>query len=89
MTLKTLLCEIYRSVKYEGMYLYVAKTKGLELVPQDLLDRFGRPELAMTLMLTDKKVLARANVQEVMEKIDGQGFYLQMPPGPKSGPDKE
>lgn len=64
------------------MYLYVEKKEGLEPVPEDLLRRFGKPELAMTLMLSPEKKLARADIEHVLEKIEEQGFYLQMPPRP-------
>jgi len=67
------------------MYLYVEKKEGLEPVPEDLLRRFGKPELAMTLMLSPEKKLARADVEYVLEKIEEQGFYLQMPPRPDLG----
>lgn len=64
------------------MYLYVEKTTGLESVPDDLLSRFGQPELVMTLVLTPEKKLARADVKRVLAMIDEKGFYLQMPPLP-------
>lgn len=76
------ICSIYRSPKQEGMYLYVDKKDGLKSVPEPLLKRFGKPELAMTLMLTPEKKLARANVESVLKMIEEQGFYLQMPPRP-------
>lgn len=76
------LCSIYRSPKEEGMYLYVDKDNDLASVPEALLKRFGQPELAMTLLLTPDKKLARADVAKVLETIEEQGFYLQMPPRP-------
>ena len=76
------LCSIYRSPKEEGMYLYVDKDNDLASVPEALLKRFGQPELAITLLLTPDKKLARADVAKVLEAIEEQGFYLQMPPRP-------
>jgi uncharacterized protein YcgL (UPF0745 family) len=64
------------------MYLYVEKTTGLEEVPSELLSRFGKAELAMTLVLTPEKKLARADVQRVLAMIEEKGYYLQMPPLP-------
>lgn len=75
-----LLCEIFRSSKKEEMYLYVERARGLEDVPEALLAQFGEPESVMTLMLSPERKLARADVVEVLEKINQQGFYLQMPP---------
>ena len=75
-----LLCEIFRSSKKEEMYLYVERARGLEDVPEALLGQFGEPESVMTLMLSPERKLARADVVEVLQKIEEQGFYLQMPP---------
>ncbi len=76
------ICSVYRSSREEGMYLYVEKTTGLEEVPSELLSRFGKAELAMTLVLTPEKKLARADVQRVLAMIEEKGYYLQMPPLP-------
>lgn len=76
------LCSIYRSAKHEGMYLYVDKTEDLGQVPDTLLKRFGKPELAMTLLLHEQRPLARVDVKAVLEAIQTQGYFLQMPPRP-------
>ena len=75
-----LLCEIFRSSRKEEMYLYVERAKGLADVPEALLAQFGEPESVMTLMLSEERKLARADVAEVLEHIRDKGFYLQMPP---------
>ena len=72
--------EIYRSPKEEGMYLYVNKDEGLSRVPEALLQRFGKPQQAMVLVLTPEKKLARAAVEKVIESLQTQGYYLQLPP---------
>ncbi len=78
-----MLCRIYRSRRRAEMYLYVAADDGLDAVPAALLERFGAPEPVMTLVLSDERRLARADISEVMAAIAGQGYYLQMPPGPE------
>lgn len=75
-----LLCEIYRSPRKEEMYLYVDKRQGLAEVPEALLERFGKPIPAMTLILTPEKSLARAKASDIMAAIREKGFYLQLPP---------
>jgi len=35
------ICQIYKSNKHEGMYLYVAKEHGLSKVPEALINQFG------------------------------------------------
>ncbi|WP_075188077.1 YcgL domain-containing protein [Teredinibacter haidensis] len=75
-----LLTDIYRSKKKEGMYLYVRKGYSLKQLPEALQKQFGQAELAMSLLLTKEKKLARADVESVIESIEKQDFYLQLPP---------
>lgn len=79
-----LLCDIYKSAKENEMYLYVKKQDGLERVPPLLLERFGRPVHVTTLILTAAKKLARADIDKVLEQLEINGFYLQMPPPPEA-----
>ena len=74
------ICTIYRSAKQEGMYLYVDKSEDLSRVPESLLQRFGKPQHAMTLVLHPERKLARADINKVLAALEEQGFYLQMPP---------
>lgn len=75
-----LICSIYRSQRKEGMYLYVQKSDGLDKVPEQLKGLFGPAELAMTMLMSEKKPLARVDVKNVIDAIRSQGFFLQMPP---------
>jgi uncharacterized protein YcgL (UPF0745 family) len=84
-----IICEIYRSPKEEGMYLYVKKEEGLTKVPEDLLKLFGRPQQAMVLLLTPGKKLAHATVEKVAESLETKGFYLQLPPRNDRDPEAE
>lgn len=74
--------EIYRSSREDEMYLYVDKKEGLSRVPAELMERFGRAELALSLILEPTKKLARADAARVLEDIQHRGFYLQLPPRP-------
>ena len=84
-----IICEIYRSPKEEGMYLYVKKEEGLSKVPEELLKIFGKPQQAMVLLLTPGKKLAHASVEKVAESLEAQGFYLQLPPRNERDPEAE
>lgn len=75
-----LLCHIYRSRRKEGVYLYLPKSTAFSSLPKDLQTLFGKPELALTLLLTPEKPLARANAAKVLADIAEKGFYLQLPP---------
>jgi len=72
--------EIFRSAKEEGMYLYVRKEEGLSRVPEELLRHFGRAEHAMVLLLTPERKLARVSAAKIIESLQTQGYYLQLPP---------
>lgn len=71
---------VYRSTRRQEMYLYVDAAADLARVPKALLERFGRPVEALSLMLSADRPLARADAARVLECIEDDGFYLQMPP---------
>lgn len=74
------ICSIYKSTRKNGMYLYVLRSEGLARVPESLLAAFGKPALAMELVLTPERKLAREDISKVLENLQEQGFHLQMPP---------
>lgn len=84
-----IICQVYRSPKEEGMYLYAKKEEGLTRVPEELLKLFGVPQPAMVLLLTPEKKLARVSVEKVAECLDVQGYYLQMPPRAEQDPEMQ
>ena len=74
------LCDIYKGNKKDEMYLYVNKSDGLEKVPEGLLSSFGELTPVTTLVLSETRKLARADIHRVLEELRDKGFYLQMPP---------
>ena len=74
------LCDVYKSTKKYETYLYVSRKDGFARVPEVLLETFGKPVLAMTMIITEDKKLARTDGKNVLENIENRGFYLQMPP---------
>jgi len=83
------ICSIFRCSKKEGMYLYVDKKAGVDSIPDDLCRKLGDLELAMTLLISEDKKLARANAKDILQAIADTGFYLQMPPVLYSNGDQE
>ena len=77
------LCNIYKSLREEGMYLFVDREEDLSRVPAPLLEKFGPPQRVTTLVLTPERKLARAEAAKVLEQVRERGFYLQMPPSKK------
>ncbi|WGE92058.1 YcgL domain-containing protein [Actinobacillus genomosp. 1] len=82
--MSTNLCAIYRSPKKEGMFLYVAKRDQFDSVPEALRQMFGKPQFVMLFNLTGEKQLKRSKNEEVLQAIQTQGFFLQMPPPPEN-----
>lgn len=61
------------------MYLYVAKREDFSAVPESLMIAFGKLIFVMLFNLNGEKQLIHSSNAEVLEKIQQQGFYLQMP----------
>ena len=62
------------------MYLNVKKDTDLSSLPEALMQQFGEAAKVMDLLLHAERKLARVEVRTVLEKIEQQGFFLQMPP---------
>ncbi|HEY7773920.1 MAG TPA: YcgL domain-containing protein [Marinagarivorans sp.] len=78
--MQKIICDIYRSPKKEGLYLYVPKQKGLADVPEALMGMFGKPLLAFSLLLTPEKKLGKEDIVKVLASLDEKGYFLQLPP---------
>ncbi|WP_439107059.1 YcgL domain-containing protein [Congregibacter sp.] len=76
-----LLCEVFRSPRKEGMYLYVKRDEGMTRVPETLLSVFGTPESALVFVLEPTRNLALADAATVVAALESEGYYVQMPPG--------
>lgn len=75
---------IYKSLKKEELYLYLARKDDFSQVPQSLYDAMGRePQFVMELELSSQRKLAREDVGVVMSNLQDQGFHVQMPPRPE------
>lgn len=78
--MSTTRCTIYKSLKKDGLYLYLRDRDMLGNLPEALQKSIGNTELVMELELTPQRTLARADVNEVIKSLEEKGFYLQMPP---------
>lgn len=74
------LCQVYRSKRHDGMYLFVDKQEGLERVPDTLLAEFGVPEPSIIFLLTPERSMVRVEAATVLADIEDKGFHLQLPP---------
>ncbi|MCB1801279.1 MAG: YcgL domain-containing protein [Gammaproteobacteria bacterium] len=73
-------CWVYRSLRKQEMYLFLAAKDDFARVPETLLEKFGPPILVIELELCAKRKLAREDVNKVIANLKSQGFHLQMPP---------
>ncbi len=72
-------CFVYKSLKKADSYIFIENKDDFEKVPQPLLQLFGAPEFTLEFDLTEDRKLASADAKQVIEYINEQGYYLQMP----------
>lgn len=76
---------VYGSSRREGMYVFMPRGDDPGELPEPLRASFGTPRHVMDLVLRPDTRLARADTGQVMEALQEQGFYLQMPPRADDG----
>ncbi|MGH1536848.1 MAG: YcgL domain-containing protein [Gammaproteobacteria bacterium] len=72
-------CFVYKSIRKEESYLYISEKDNFQRIPEQLLLLFGQPEFTFEFELTKDRKLAVADANQVMQSLDEQGYYLQMP----------
>lgn len=70
---------VFRSVKNADTYVYVRRGQDWQELPEALRTAFGKPVHSMDLILTAERKLARASGAQVLEAIEANDFFLQMP----------
>lgn len=73
-------CAIYKGTKKTDHYLYIKKEDEFSQVPEALMNLLGDLQLVISLELSADRKLAQADVLQVMQQIEEQGYYFQMPP---------
>ncbi len=77
-------CAIYKSDKKTDFYLYIERKSeqddDFSSLPETLIKLLGKLEFVMELDLAEREKLALADINEVVESLRQQGFYLQAPP---------
>ena len=74
------LCKVYRSDKKAETYLYLASDREFGDLPEELQRSFGEPAFVMQIALTPDRKLARVDVVSVLDSLEKDGYYLQLPP---------
>ena len=75
-----MLCAVYKSIRKSQTYLFIAKRDEFEPVPEKLLAQFGPPQLVSLLNIVAETKLAMADANNVIEAIQKNGYFLQLPP---------
>lgn len=83
-------CDIYKFSKKDDLYVYIARPDypndteeirdWLAVLPKDFRQAIGRETFVMHLDLDKTPKLARVDKDDVLEKLQSQGYYVQMPP---------
>ncbi|QMU62763.1 MAG: hypothetical protein GKR92_09105 [Gammaproteobacteria bacterium] len=72
-------CFVYKSLKKADSYIYLNEKDNFKNIPEQLFVLFGKPEFTLEFDLTEDRKLALADAQQVLQSINDQGYYLQMP----------
>ena len=72
-------CAIYKSLKKQDTYLYLAAKDDFSNVPEPLLKLIGEPIHVMDLDLSPERKLAQEDTAEVLRNLHERGWHLQMP----------
>lgn len=74
-----MICFIYKSLKKDGLYLYINTKDDFSRIPKPLFDSLGEPQFVMQLELTPTRKLAREDPAKVIKQLESKGFFIQMP----------
>ena len=72
-------CFIYKSLKKDFLYLYIANKDDFSKVPDALFSHLGKMEFVMDLELSPERKLAREDAEKIIESLKEQGFFMQLP----------
>lgn len=74
-----MICYIYRSHRKRDTYLYLKDKDDFTCLPETVMQVFGPPEFSLSFDLHAGRQLAQADSQVVIEQLESEGFYLQLP----------
>jgi uncharacterized protein YcgL (UPF0745 family) len=73
-------CLVYRSSKKPETYLFLPVGGAYDDLPEELRSMFGEPLPVMKLELETDTRLAQAEAPRVIEALEMEGYFLQLPP---------
>lgn len=88
-------CDVYKFNKKDEMYVYIARPDypndineikdALAVIPSEIRNTLGLATFVMHIDLSTRQSLARVDINQVLEKLIEQGYFLQFPPDPLAG----
>ena len=75
-----MICAVYKSSKKADTYLYLCRRDDFSCVPAELMTLFGKPQFVMLLPLDSRERLALVDKPKLLEALQQQGYFLQLPP---------
>ena len=70
----------YKTLKTQGLFLFIPQDKKIDELPNELLVTFGEPLHVVDFNLTPQRRLALENPLDIYTSITQKGYHLQMPP---------
>lgn len=81
MTLEyNMFCTVLKSHRKADTYLYIPKDTPLDELPENLVQLFTPHSHVTTLHVTPQRRLARMQGAQLLQHIETDGFFLQLPP---------
>ena len=72
--------DVFKTSGRPDTFLFLPKDLDPEDWPEGLAAIFSAPQKVLSLMLTPDQPLAVQNATDVMESLQTQGYFFQMPP---------
>lgn len=73
-------CDVYKTEKTEGLYLFVKPSQKFDELPEELHSLFINPEKFLEIKLDENKELAQVKALDVMASLNEKGYFIQFPP---------
>ena len=72
---------VYKSSRKANTYLYLTRRNDFAHVPDSLMALLGRLTSVLQFDITKRENLPNADIGTVIQCLEENGYYLQLPPG--------
>lgn len=72
-------CFVYKSLRREDTYVYLAERDGESCLPQSLRESIAPLAFVLEFDLSEQRRLGREDPRDVLQNLQQQGFHLQRP----------